>query len=229
MTLNDGLIVLAAVVLTALLGWYFFGPKKSRKADLEDGVQVVRVGVKGGYSPDLVEVRAGVPVRMLFDRQETGECTSRVVIPGFRINQLLPAHATTAVEFLPDAEGDYRFACGMNMVDGRVRVVGGRTEDLPAAVTAATLTAEPPAGHRHGKPDRPLPGSDTDWADRRGPSVSAAPPFGGLGGDDAEAREREAEIKDLTGRVFVGTVLSLPVVAAVMLEEVFGLHWMPDA
>ncbi len=229
MTLNDGLIVLAAVVLTALLGWYFFGPKKSRKADLEDGVQVVRVGVKGGYSPDLVEVRAGVPVRMLFDRQETGECTSRVVIPGFRINQLLPAHATTAVEFLPDAEGDYRFACGMNMVDGRVRVVGGRTEDLPAAVTAATLTAEPPAGHRHGEPDRPLPGSDTDWADRRGPSVSAAPPFGGLGGDDAEARERAAEIKDLTGRVFVGTVLSLPVVAAVMLEEVFGLHWMPDA
>ena len=48
-------------------------------------------------------------------------------------------------------------------------------------------------------------------------------------GDDAEARERAAEVKDLTGRVVLGTALSLPVVAAVMLEEVFGVHWVPDA
>src|SRR5690606_30517147 len=150
-------------------------------------------------------------------RQETGECTSRVVIPGFRINQLLPAHETTAVEFLPNAEGDYRFACGMNMVNGTVRVVGGRTEDLPAAVPAATLTAEPPAGHRHGQPEPPPPGSDTDRADG-GRSSQTAPSVNGLG-DDAEARERAAEVKDLTGRVVLGTVLSLPVVEAVMLEE----------
>ncbi|GGK63832.1 heavy metal translocating P-type ATPase [Ornithinimicrobium pekingense] len=229
MTANDGLVVLSALILTALLAWYFFGPKKSRQADLEDGMQVVRVGVKGGYSPDLIEVRAGVPVRMLFDRQESGECTSRVVMPGFRVNQLLPAHEKTAVEFLPDTEGEYRFACGMNMVSGTIRVVGNRSEDLPPAASSTTLTAQRPAGHRHTSESHPLPGGGTHRDDHGDQASQAAPPASGLDGDDPEARERAAEIKDLTVRVAVGTVLSLPVVAAVMLEEVFGLPWMPAA
>ena len=53
----------AALVLTALIGWYFFGPKKSRRAEVDGGVQVVTVSVKGGYSPDVLEVVQGVPVR----------------------------------------------------------------------------------------------------------------------------------------------------------------------
>lgn len=95
----DVIVVVAAVLLTGLLGWYFFGPKRARRASVEEGVQVVRVVVKGGYSPDVVEVVQGVPVRLLFDRQETGDCSSHVVFPDFKVNQALPAYATTAVEF----------------------------------------------------------------------------------------------------------------------------------
>lgn len=123
MSPNDWLVVGAAVALTALLGWYFFGPKKSRRAEVADGVQEVTVTVKGGYSPDLIEVQPGMPVRLVFDRQESGECSSRVVFPDFRINQALPANARTAVQFLPTTPGEYTFACGMNMLHGRVRVV----------------------------------------------------------------------------------------------------------
>jgi len=43
----------------------------------------------------------------------------------------------------------------------------------------------------------------------------------------AEARARQAETADLSRRVAVGTVLSLPVVVAVMLSEVFGVA-VPD-
>ena len=90
---------------------------------LEDGVQVVRVTVDGGYSPDVIGgVTPGVPVRLLFDRQESGECTSRVVMPDFKVNAALPAFRTTAVEFLPTAAGEYRFACGMNMFKGTIVV-----------------------------------------------------------------------------------------------------------
>ncbi|RIK15806.1 MAG: ATPase P [Acidobacteria bacterium] len=233
MTIGDGLVVLSALVLTGLLAWFFFGPKKSRRADLQDGVQVVRVGVQGGYSPDLVEVRAGVPVRMLFDRQESGECSSRVVIPDFRINQLLPAHETTAVEFLPQREGAYRFACGMNMLSGTVRVVAALEgeERETAAASAVADQAPPHRGRNTG--DRvihdgaaPDAGSDTH---RSTTAVHPAPHGEPADGDDVEARERAAEIKDLTIRVLVGTVLSLPVVFAVMAEEVFGVHWVPEA
>ena len=107
-----------ALILTGLLGWYFFGPKRARQAELADGVQVIRVTVKGGYSPDVIQVGAGVPVRLLFDRQESGDCSSRVVFPDFKVNQTLPAFETTTVAFLPEKPGEYEFACGMGMHHG---------------------------------------------------------------------------------------------------------------
>lgn len=73
MNVGDASVILFALVLTGLLAWFFFGPRKSIHAQLEDGYQVVRVTVKGGYHPDLLEVRPGTPVRMVFDRQESGD------------------------------------------------------------------------------------------------------------------------------------------------------------
>ena len=100
------LIIGGGLLLTGLLVWFFFGPKRAGRVEVEDGVQVVRVTVNGGYSPDLIEgVRPGMPVRILFDRQESGECTSRVVMPDFKVNAALPAYRTTAVEFVPAEAG----------------------------------------------------------------------------------------------------------------------------
>lgn len=124
MSVSEVVIVVVAAALTALMVWYFFGPKKSRRAVIDDGVQVVRVTVKGGYSPDVIQASPGVPVRLLFDRQESGDCSSRVVFPDFKVNQTLPAFETTAVEFLPEVPGEYEFTCGMSMLHGKVRVVG---------------------------------------------------------------------------------------------------------
>ena len=142
MTVQDWLVVGSAAASTVLLGWYFFGPKSSRQAEVADGVQVATVTVKGGYSPSLVEVQAGMPVRLLFDRQESGDCSARVVFPDFKINQTLPAHATTSVEFTPTEPGDYEFACGMNMLHGRLRVgaaSGGTSRSLDLSGATAVL------------------------------------------------------------------------------------------
>jgi Cu+-exporting ATPase len=158
MTIADGVVVLSALVSTVLLVWFFFGPKKPRRAAVLDGVQVVRVGVKGGYSPDLIEVRPDLPVRMIFDRQEAGDCSSRVVIPDFKINELLPAYAATSIEFVPRGEGDFRFACGMNMLSGTIRVssgtpVAGFAEGTTTPRTSVALLERPPAesgcAHEH--------------------------------------------------------------------------------
>ena len=98
MSIADVLVVLAAVGLTGLLWRFFFGARRTNRAELKGGVQEVRVTVKGGYAPDRIEVAAGVPVRLLFDRQETGDCTSRVVFSDFGINCSLPAFTTTTIE-----------------------------------------------------------------------------------------------------------------------------------
>ena len=144
MSVSEVLIVAGALVLTGLMGWFFFGPKKSRQAELADGVQVIAVTVKGGYSPDVIQVTAGVPVRMLFDRQESGDCTSRVVFADFGVNQTLPAYGTTAVEFLPKEPGEYEFACGMNMIRGRLQVVAESPTRPEAAQSAAVAVAASP-------------------------------------------------------------------------------------
>lgn len=239
MTVGDGVTILAALLLTGLLAWFFFGPKKTRQAELEEGVQLVRVSVKGGYSPDLIEVRAGVPVRMLFDRQEAGDCSSRVVMPDFKVNQLLPAYATTAVEFVPSKEGDFRFACGMNMISGTLHVVSADS------VTAATGSASPTgtavallergAGDGYGRSGdvnhasehhSGNPGIDGS-AEPDGPDAGVTEP-GAVDAEDAEAAERDAEIKDLTRRVVFGAILTAPVLFAVMLTEFFGVTWVPE-
>jgi len=49
-------------------------------------VQEVRVVVKGGYTPDTIVVRAGEPVRLQFYRDETADCSERVVFEDFGID-----------------------------------------------------------------------------------------------------------------------------------------------
>lgn len=146
------IVVVAAVALTALLGWYFFGPRAVKRAAVDGGVQVQTITVKGGYSPSLIELVQGVPTRLLFDRQETGDCSSRVVFPDFKVNQSLRAYATTAVEFVPEQLGDFEFACGMNMLHGTVKVVARPSEVLKPVATGAGASA----------PSLPMGNADND-------------------------------------------------------------------
>ncbi|MEP7017709.1 MAG: cupredoxin domain-containing protein, partial [Actinomycetota bacterium] len=170
MSVSEILIVAGALALTGLMGWFFFGPKKSRLAEMADGVQVIAVTVKGGYSPDVIQVAAGVPVRMVFDRQESGDCTSRVVFPDFGVNQTLPAYGTTAVEFLPKEPGEFEFACGMNMIRGRLQVVGESPAQPETAQRSAVAVAAPPEGVD--QPGGSVPGGRGDGA--TGPGTAEA-------------------------------------------------------
>jgi P-type Cu+ transporter len=200
----DAVIIVTALALTGFLGWYFFGPRKSKRAAVDEGVQVQTITVKGGYSPSLVEVVQGVPVRLLFDRQETGDCSSRVVFPDFKVNQSLPAYATTAVEFVPEQVGDFEFACGMNMIHGTIKVVAG-SADGPRDATAVL---EPP--------------TDVTLTAPPAPTAALAQP------GDSEAAEHAREIADLRRRVIVGAVLTVPVFLSVMAQDLFGATWVPE-
>lgn len=236
MNIGDVVIIVVATALTGLMAWYFFGPKTSRRAQIDDGVQVVTVTVKGGYSPDVIQVVPGVPVRLLFDRQESGDCSSRVVFADFKVNQTLPAFQTTAVEFTPEVPGEYGFACGMSMLHGTLRVVG----DAPSPEVAAPGGVEAliaALGELHDDcPDEVMGGSRVQALDGAIDPVTAS--VVGGGGDplgavaaaeaaDAEERERDAEIADLRRRVILGAVLTAPVLFAVMLTDLAGVTWVP--
>ncbi len=117
-----GVIVGGVVTITFVL-WYFFGERESVAAPAtEAGVQEIKVTVKGGYSPDVIVVKQGRPVRLDFYRDETSSCSDTVVFGDFGIARPLPAFKTTPVEFTPDKAGEFTFTCGMNMMRGKLIV-----------------------------------------------------------------------------------------------------------
>jgi len=189
-------VTAAGIVVIAAAARFFFARRAATDVGLADGVQEAVVVVRGGYSPAMVRATAGVPLRLVFDRQEDGDCSSRVVFPDLGINRWLAPHARTTVEVPSGAAGSFEFACGMNMVHGTLVLEPGTDVPTPPASPVAML--------------------DATTADEAADD------------EDAEARARHAEIVDLTRRVAVGTVLTVPVFVTVMAAEVFDAGWVPE-
>ena len=91
---------------------------KSQKARVKQGIQEVDIVVDGGYTPDRIEVTAGEPVRLNFDRQDSNSCLEQVFLPDFNKALDLTLNHTTSVEIMPEKPGEYIFTCGMNMYRG---------------------------------------------------------------------------------------------------------------
>ena len=124
MTLDKILVLAGGAAAIAWVNWYFFlarGTVATASID-QTGAQEVGITVAGGYTPQIVRVHAGRPVRLVFDRRETNPCSEEIVIPDFGIRRALPPHARTAVEFTPAEPGEHEFTCGMGMLHGKVIV-----------------------------------------------------------------------------------------------------------
>ncbi len=128
MDATDWLVISGGLAAIAWVNWYFFVAGRTPAHAATGGAggrQEVTVVVQGGYSPAHVRVKAGAPVRLVFDRRETSGCSEEVVIPDFGIRRFLPAHDQTPVEFTPERPGSYEFTCGMGMLRGRITVDEG--------------------------------------------------------------------------------------------------------
>ena len=117
-------VILSGIVLTILIAWYFwFAPKaQTRVAVSESGAQEVAITVKGGYTPDVIVVQKGRPVRLTFTRHESSACSEKVLFPDFNQNALLPEGEHVTLEFRPDEPGEYGFQCQMGMLRGKLIV-----------------------------------------------------------------------------------------------------------
>jgi plastocyanin domain-containing protein len=116
-------VAAAGAIAIGLVLWFFFGPKRGVAAATDtSGVQEIKITIKGGYSPDVIVVRQGQPVRLDFYRDETVSCSEQVKFPEFGIIRDLPAFKATPIEFTPDKAGEFTFTCGMNMMRGKLIV-----------------------------------------------------------------------------------------------------------
>ena len=203
------IVFVVALLVTAGVLWFFFAPRKAYRAQVRDGVQEAVVEVKGGYSPSVIEAEAGMPLRLVFDRKEDGECSSHVVFSDFGTDLALPAFRTTTLTLHPDKAGDYPFACGMNMLHGTLRILPGRHAGAGDASTSDS--------------------ADSDAITADGGAVSSD----SLETDSQASRENvqtsdsgETEIRPLVTRLVVAAICTIPVFGSTMLMLYPMPAWM---
>ncbi len=124
MSITNVLVILGGLVLIGGIAWFFWGPRKSgiRAAVASSGYQEAMILVKGGYTPDIIVVQHGKPVRFNFRREETAACSEMVIFTDFGKSAHLPTGETVPVEFLPEQPGEYEFTCQMGMLRGKLIV-----------------------------------------------------------------------------------------------------------
>lgn len=223
--MHIAIALIMALLVTAGVLWFFFAPRKAYRAPLRDGVQEAVVEVKGGYNPAVIEAEAGMPLRLIFDRKEDGECSSHVVFSDFGVDLALPAFRTTTLTLHPDQPGEYPFACGMNMLHGTLRILPGKHASVGAA-----------AGSAVGSVGASM--SDSGDSDIRATADGAAAGSAETGvqcaqkgavqtsgsGDSGKSRGSESEIRALITRLIVAAVCTIPVFGSTMLM----LYPMPN-
>ncbi len=126
MTPDKIVVTLAGLATIAFIVWFFWLVKKPgvKAALTSGGYQEALVLVKGGYTPDVIVVEKGKPVRLNFLRSESASCSEMVLIPDFQKSTKLPEGETVPVEFLPDKSGEFEFQCQMGMFRGKLIVEG---------------------------------------------------------------------------------------------------------
>jgi len=93
--------------------------REGRAAAAPDGVQTVSFVVRAGeYSPSLVRVRAGAPLRLRVTVEDRSGCDTRLLVPDLGVDLALSPAATAETLVAPPPPGRWLFTCGMRMVKG---------------------------------------------------------------------------------------------------------------
>ena len=122
MNTADVLVIIGGLAAIAAIALFFWGPRRGgyRVPVTASGYQEAMVLVKGGYTPDVIVVEHGKPVRLNFRREESAACSEMVVFGDFDKSAKLPEGKIVPVEFLPENPGEYEFSCQMGMIRGKL-------------------------------------------------------------------------------------------------------------
>lgn len=117
--------IIGVAFIVGVVGLFFFWlrfQRKQEQAEMHGGVQEITVLVKGAYDPNVITVKAGIPVRLHFNRQENADCSRFVTFEGLKLREDLKPFGITDVEFTPKKPGEIPFTCDMGMYQGKIIV-----------------------------------------------------------------------------------------------------------
>lgn len=93
----------------------------AKAANVPAGATKITVSADG-YEPASISVSKGEPVKLAFYRADSNNCGGEIVFAEQKIRKKLPVGKTVLVEFTPAEAGDIAFACGMDMLRGKLVV-----------------------------------------------------------------------------------------------------------
>jgi len=105
--------------VVALVAGGCAGGAASRSAP--PGAVAIRVTEKG-FEPAAVTVAAGRPVTLVVTRKTDRTCAKEFVLAEQGIHQELPLGRAVEITFTPAHAGELRYACGMDMIAGKIVV-----------------------------------------------------------------------------------------------------------
>ncbi len=90
-------------------------PGSADNVSIVNGVQVIDLRAKGGYSPRKTTAKAGIPTILKVTTSSTFDCSSALRIPTMNISKNLPPSGSTEIDLGTPSAGTLQGTCAMGM------------------------------------------------------------------------------------------------------------------
>lgn len=128
--MSKNIFIGISIALIAGIFWIVVSEKQSStKASAEsvtekDGIQYITILASGGYSPNSINAKAGMPTKLIFETKGTYDCSSAVSIPKLNYRNQLPADGTTTIDISADqASSNLDIVCAMGMFKSKINFI----------------------------------------------------------------------------------------------------------
>lgn len=89
---------------------------EQNNVSIVDGVQIITIDAKGGYTPEESLAQANMPTVITMNTRGTFDCSSALVIPSIGYRKNLPPSGETRIDVPPQKEGTtMQGLCSMGM------------------------------------------------------------------------------------------------------------------
>ena len=93
------------------------------KANLENGIQKIRITAEKGYHPAHIQLQKGIPAEITFYRATPSNCYKEILFEEEGILEPIGVDEEKVIRFTPQELGQHEFSCGMKMQKGSYTVV----------------------------------------------------------------------------------------------------------
>lgn len=127
-------IIISIIISILLIGGTLFfissNPASSnnesntvQNVEIKDGVQYVKILAKGGYSPRVTKISAGLPTKLIVNTDGTYDCSASLVIRSVGFQKILQSTGEEVIELgIPKSGYKIQGLCGMGMYNFIIEV-----------------------------------------------------------------------------------------------------------